>query len=49
MLNFEKLEVWQKSIAREQNFLSASNYEKTYADAIEIVRMLSGLKNSFEG
>ena len=36
----------QTFIARRQGFLAEKNFNKIYADAQEIGRMLSGLKNS---
>jgi len=48
MFNFEKLEVWQKSIARRQDFVSEENFQTIYSGADEIGRMLSGLRTSLE-
>jgi four helix bundle protein len=38
--------VTQATIARNEGFLGAEDYRKLYADADEISRMLSGLRNS---
>jgi four helix bundle protein len=36
----------QAHIARDQGLLAASDYDKLYQSTLEIVRMLSGLRNS---
>ena len=38
--------VSQAGIAREQSLLPAEAYDRLYASALEIVRMLTGLRNS---
>jgi four helix bundle protein len=38
--------VSQARIARAQGFLAAAEHEKVYRDALEVVRMLTGLRDS---
>jgi hypothetical protein len=57
LFGFEKLEVWQLAIdysddvyatTKRQGFIEQSDFDRLYAAAEQLGRMLSGLKNSLE-
>jgi len=49
MFKFEKLEVWQKAIARRRRFLEDPDFARIFSLPEEQGRMLSGLRRTLLG